>query len=229
MKLSFGKLFRITSASALITGLLLTSASAATTFSDRTLFEPTLNTSVTDDYSNAGYGTPLSILSDANMSAVLGETTYSSTGFTNHNLIADHGLNNTYCAGCNGSFNLGFASTSVGTSDGVYGVGFDYNNGSNPTYTAFVTFGDGSTENYALPTTSNSFFGITSDLLIASMHLGLINGGVSTSGYFYMDNLTIGSVSAVPLPAGLPLYGAGIALLGLVGWHRKRKQSIETA
>lgn len=30
-------------------------------------------------------------------------------------------------------------------------------------------------------------------------------------------------VSAVPLPAALPLYGAGLATMGLIGWHRKRK------
>jgi len=30
-------------------------------------------------------------------------------------------------------------------------------------------------------------------------------------------------ISAVPLPAALPLYGAGIAAMGLIGWSRKRK------
>lgn len=35
------------------------------------------------------------------------------------------------------------------------------------------------------------------------------------------------SVSAVPLPAAFPLYGAGVALLGFLGWNRKRKQSNE--
>ncbi|MCG8490963.1 MAG: hypothetical protein MI743_05055, partial [Sneathiellales bacterium] len=29
-------------------------------------------------------------------------------------------------------------------------------------------------------------------------------------------------VSAIPLPAALPLYGAGIAILGFLGWRRKR-------
>ncbi len=29
-------------------------------------------------------------------------------------------------------------------------------------------------------------------------------------------------VSAVPLPAGLPLYGAGLALMGFIGWRKKR-------
>ena len=30
-------------------------------------------------------------------------------------------------------------------------------------------------------------------------------------------------ISAVPLPAALPLYGAGMALLGFLGWRRKQK------
>lgn len=231
MKSSLTKVFKLASASALVSGLLLTSAFAATTFSDRAIFAPTLDTSVTDDYSSAGYGAPLNILSDAGMSAVVGETGYSSTGFSNHNLIVSSAgfAGNSYCAGCNGSFNLDFTSTSVGTSDGVFGVGFDFFNLGNPINTAFVTFGDGSTENYTLSNTLNSFFGISSDLLITSMHLGLLNGGTTTAGSFALDNLTIGSISAVPLPAALPLYGAGIALIGLMGWRRKRKQNAETA
>ncbi|OUR79662.1 hypothetical protein A9Q83_04535 [Alphaproteobacteria bacterium 46_93_T64] len=30
------------------------------------------------------------------------------------------------------------------------------------------------------------------------------------------------TVSAVPLPAALPLYGAGIAVMGFIGWRKKR-------
>jgi hypothetical protein len=35
------------------------------------------------------------------------------------------------------------------------------------------------------------------------------------------------NVSAVPLPAAFPLYGAGVAIMGFLGWNRKRKQSLE--
>lgn len=45
------------------------------------------------------------------------------------------------------------------------------------------------------------------------------NGGLLSSSAINVR------VSAVPLPASLPLYGAGIAILGYVGWRRKRKQS----
>ncbi len=32
-----------------------------------------------------------------------------------------------------------------------------------------------------------------------------------------------GPVSVVPLPAALPLYGTGLAVMGLIGWRRKKK------
>ncbi|USG63186.1 hypothetical protein NBZ79_09380 [Sneathiella marina] len=244
MSLLSGKLFRIASTSVVVLGLSLTSAVAATTYTDRSLFEPTLGTSVTDDYSNAGYGRPPIATSNRftneEMSDVLGETEYTATSIgypINSNSVfgVNSGNGQAYCAGCNGSFNLGFTSTSVGTSDGVFGVGFDFLNLEDPFYTAFVTFGDGTTANYALPQSNSfqNFFGITSDLLVTSMHLGLIDGATTQlEGLFVIDNLTIGSaapLSAVPLPAALPLYGAGMALLGLAGWHRKRKLNAKVA
>ncbi|PHQ68633.1 MAG: hypothetical protein COB93_10195 [Sneathiella sp.] len=41
----------------------------------------------------------------------------------------------------------------------------------------------------------------------------------------YLDDVRI---SAVPLPAALPLYGAGLAVMGLIGWQRKRKAAAAT-
>ncbi len=51
-------------------------------------------------------------------------------------------------------------------------------------------------------------------------------GGQSANDLFYVGGAT--AVSAVPLPAGLPLYGAGLAVLGYVGWRRKRKATATT-
>ncbi len=49
---------------------------------------------------------------------------------------------------------------------------------------------------------------------------------VQKSPYHQFDNIILGtSVSAVPLPAALPLYGAGIAILGFFGWRHKKKQA----
>lgn len=41
------------------------------------------------------------------------------------------------------------------------------------------------------------------------------------------DNFKISgmTVSAVPLPAALPLYGAGMAIIGFIGWRRKKRLS----
>jgi len=72
---------------------------------------------------------------------------------------------------------------------------------------------------------------LTDALIIGfAMGIGTYNQGVTA----YFDNLSINTgnfadtfdfeVSVVPLPAALPLYGAGVAALGLMGWRRKRKQ-----
>ncbi|WP_373084491.1 VPLPA-CTERM sorting domain-containing protein [Sneathiella sp.] len=42
----------------------------------------------------------------------------------------------------------------------------------------------------------------------------------------YLDDVRI---SAVPLPAALPLYGAGLAAMGFMGWRRKRKAAAAAA
>jgi len=39
------------------------------------------------------------------------------------------------------------------------------------------------------------------------------------------NDYSVAAISAVPLPAALPLYGAGLAVMGLVGWRRKRKEA----
>jgi len=32
-----------------------------------------------------------------------------------------------------------------------------------------------------------------------------------------------GNIPPVPLPAAMPLFGAGLAIMGFIGWRRKRK------
>ena len=224
----------IVSASVLV-GLAITSpvmspAEAATTiYADRTSFEASLSASVLDNYSSPGYSFRQS---NAAMSRVLGETDYSSTGFLPDeiNIVSDLAgtVDYFYCAGCNGSFVLSFTMTSVGTPDGVFGVGFEFFNRGTPLvplYDAFVTFGDGSQQNIPLPFAAfpplYAFFGITSNLSVKSIAFGLPNGQATKEGFFGIDNLTIGK----PVPGPLPLLGVGAAF----GFSRKLRKRIKSA
>lgn len=51
-------------------------------------------------------------------------------------------------------------------------------------------------------------------------------GAIGDNDDFKLASVT---VSAVPLPAALPLYGAGIAVMGFVGWRRKQKLAAAAA
>jgi len=76
-------------------------------------------------------------------------------------------------------------------------------------------------------------FNIATDGLSAIMTLWGANGFDGEDAY--PNNPTLGmdlrlslnksgnQISVVPLPAALPLYGTGLALMGFVGWRRKRK------
>lgn len=188
-------------------------------YTDRTSFAAGLGATVLDDYSHPDYAVTQNNLA---MNSVLGETDYQPTGWDQNNIIDGGG----YSAGPNGSFILSFGTTSVGSSNGVFGVGFDYFNQFNlhfisagVIYSAYITFGNGTTQNIALEQTvqdkiqGGAFFGVQSDLLISSIAFGLYNGAPSRNGRFGIDNLTIGAQRAtadVPAPLG--------ALGGLAAW-----------
>ncbi len=139
------------------------------------------------------------------MNAIFGETRYSTTGFPDRNIVEYQASEVIYCAGCNGSVLLDFTGTSIGSANGVYGVGF-YVIANTVPYVAFVTYGDNTTENVTLPVKNvqtppppANFWGITSGKLIRTIHVGGDGGVADTSGPFAIASLTIGST--IPIDA----------------------------
>lgn len=156
-------------------------------------FEADIADRITDDYSNPGY---VFIQSDDVMSAVFNETDYHTTGFMNLNIVSG----GTYCAGCNGSFELSFLTTSLGNDAGINAVGLqivghDLNN----QYSAFITFADGTTQDIPLPG-GGTFWGVAAPERIERIHFGLPGGGSTMGGSFQIDDLVIGEGSPESCP-----------------------------
>lgn len=190
-------------------------------YSNRVNFEAQLTSFVTDNYSSPAYfsgdvsdGTTFDIHSNAQMSAIFGETAYTSTGGFNEptgwNIIFNQVSDPRYCTGCNGSLLLEFGSTSFGDPSGVQGAAFDFNVESPASLIyAFVTLGDGSTFNSQL--LGSGFFGVIAPERVSSIHVGGFDGS-SSNDSISIDNLTIG---AIPEPSILALLGIGLAGVGL--------------
>jgi hypothetical protein len=86
-------------------------------------------------------------------------------------------------------------------------------------FLAFVTFANGATSNYSLPTEERSgitsvFWWISSSMGISSIHFGGIDGVASTSNSFLIDNLIIAS-EEVPEPSTITIYALGLVGLAL--------------
>jgi MYXO-CTERM domain-containing protein len=161
-------------------------AATPTYYNSRAAFQIDITNTVNDDYQHPAY---VGNQSNAVMSAVLGQTDYMTTGFANWNLVVGGGR---YCAGCNGSFQLSFQTTSVGNAIGVNGVGLDIMaHDVGLPYYAYITFGDGTTANIQL-TGAGTFWGVAAPERIQSIHIGLSMGAATQNGYFEMDNLIVG-------------------------------------
>jgi MYXO-CTERM domain-containing protein len=160
-------------------------AATPTYYNSAATFNTDIQESVTDDYTNPGY---VMNQSDVQMSAVVGETDYHSTGFDDLNFI----IGGRYCSGCNGSFELGFTTTTVGEATGVNGVGVNIasNDMTMPFY-AYITFADGTTEDIPLPPGAN-FWGVVAPERVERIHFGFSGGVATTSGYFEIEDLTVG-------------------------------------
>ncbi len=59
-------------------------------------------------------------------------------------------------------------------------------------------------------------------LVVSGNGIGGFSFTGSAEGNISIDNLSV-NAGAVPLPAALPLFAAGLGAMGLAGWRRKRK------
>jgi hypothetical protein len=55
------------------------------------------------------------------------------------------------------------------------------------------------------------------------------SGGTNGDSVPILLGVTAADISSTPLPAALPLFGAGLGALGLLGWRRKRKNAAALA
>ncbi len=157
---------------------------------------------------------------------------YQEDGFTltsvGHAGLITIGTSQTYYAGSTAMLNDGFNNNSVLTKTG--GGTFDifsidlaemFNGQADVTFVGEKTGGVTDNIVFTLDGVLNQFetFYFTSffsDLTSLTWQ--------QVSPYHQYDNITL-DVSVVPLPAALPLYGAGLAVLGFAGWRQRKKRS----
>ena len=184
---------------------------------DRDAFYARLGSVVIDDYEDPSYVSPMT---DAEMSAVLGEVSYSvvsgDPSFPSHyvNESNANAYTNAWCNGCNLDTILDFTGTSVGTISGVRNVGFEIVINGNVAFDAVVSFGDGSSRTYALPVLSDVgdgtpylFWGIRSSLHITQIQLRASSTG-SFSAALVLDNLVFGSTGSGITPPEAQFHGS---------------------
>ena len=189
-------------------------AESVTIFDSRAAFTAVAGELLTDDYEDPGYA---EFQDDASMNAVKGLTRYETTFFADFDEVIDVAGQHVYSGGfTSGSFRLDFTAESLGGS-GVRAVGFDYGNNLTSPYVAFVLFADGSSQNFVLSAAPFGlaqlphFFGLTSDVEITQIHIGLANGGATSDNIFALDDLSV--AKPVPEPGTLTLLGIGVATL----------------
>jgi hypothetical protein len=222
--------------------LAATAASAAdsTTFLQRQAFDLASGERVIDDYENANYQ---HVMTDAAMSAVLGETDYFTYGgnvVDYNNIMPGFGVGGSkgYCSLCYGSFRLSFDTTSMSRGGAVHGVGLDLaeNGGVDPAfrYAALVTFGDGSTASFDLPFVAEAypappdhrFWGITSDAGIRSVDFISHASSGPERTYLIIDNLTL-AAAMVPERSTLALMLAGLGVVGVATQRRRGRAAAQ--
>ncbi len=122
-----------------------------------------------------------------------------------------------------------FTSNSAFRIDFIFG-GYDLASGGTVSESGFVAENRDNNSDFSLDILAPSTGSVGATNLVTDITSGIsfIFGGDAGTYQFALDG-TGGAarydirISAVPLPAGLPLMGAGLALMGFVAWNKKRK------
>jgi hypothetical protein len=213
-------------AAAAIAAVCSAPAESVTIFDSRAEFTAVAGVLLTDDYEDPGYA---EFQDDASMNAVKGLTRYETTFFADFDEVIDVAGQHVYSGGfTSGSFRLDFTADSLGGS-GVRAVGFDYGNDLTSPYVAFVRFADGSSQNFLLNAAPfglarlPDFFGLTSDVEITEIHVGLADGGATSENIFAMDDLSV--ANPVPEPGAAMLLGMGVVTLAVARGRSHRRSA----
>ena len=78
----------------------------------------------------------------------------------------------------------------------------------------------------ALPITNANSFPYTEysfDVTATGALTALVFDVRQDPAFFHLDDVSVVALSATPLPAALPLFGAGLGLLGFIGRRKKKK------
>jgi hypothetical protein len=168
---------------------------SVTVFDSRSAFTSAAGALLTDDYEDPGYA---EFQDDAHMDVVKDLTRYKTTFFPDFDEVIATPNGHIYAGGfTGGSFQLDFTAPSLGGS-GVHAVGFDFANNIPMPYVAFVSFADGTSQNFMLHASAfqflsppPDFFGLTSPVEITRIHIGLMDGGATSDNLFAIDNLSV--------------------------------------
>ena len=153
----------------------------------------------------------------------LGNTTYSvNSGAASHidgdfigqyNNFGVNSLHNCYC-------DDSFSSLTFTFSQPVNAFGFHWGASDNQWTLSAYDASNTLLESFNLPITNGSNAGDFVGLIDAGIKYAVLSG--DAGDYIFVDNVATTGVSTVPLPAGLPMFGTAVLMLGAIAWRRHR-------